>query len=428
MWTIATPREYELARAITPDTRRQFFASFWSRRDPNLVTPENERIAEHFRRLREVRRMFHLLHPYAAFHHTPVARGLAASYLHDAVLADIAAGSVFDVPSPSATLLPDLRDVLDTIGRETIFARANLSAPGLVWLRHGRPDDWIRAPDGFMTIGTWTYHTADGPYEITFSGIPGPFGAHGDYIVAPPRSARAARQVRALLTTDGTSIPATLVARGWMAFFRSATSDSTVLYTRTVPDTAAVVLWNESGDVVARGTGAGVVALTAAPGRYTVGIDVDSGAALGRQRQSVVLPAFDVSLTLSGLLLAPGDSLHDRGASLAAMPADLAFTTGTPISAYAEAYGLSCAADDRARYRARYSFQPLRSRLRRLLGAGDPIVFEFAREAGCGARLPERLVIAPGRLAAGRYRVTLSVTDDATNVKSETVAIDITIH
>src|SRR5204862_3331523 len=123
-----------------------------------------------------------------------------------------------------------------------------------------------------------------------------------------------------------------------------------------------------------------------------------------------------------------GDSLHDRGASLAAMPADLAFTTGTPISAYAEAYGLSCAADGRARYRARYSFQPLRSRLRRLLGAGDPIVFEFAREAGCGARLPERLVIAPGRLAAGRYRVTLSVTDDATNVKSETVAIEITIH
>jgi tetratricopeptide (TPR) repeat protein len=428
VWTIATPREFELARAITPTTRREFFASFWSRRDPNLVTPENERIAEHFRRLRDVRRLFHLLHPYAAFHHTLVARRLAASYLHEAVLADVAAGSVLDVLPPSELLLPNLGDVSDTLGEETIYARANLSAPGLVWLRHGRPDTWIKTPDGFMTIGTWTYHTADGPYDITFSGIPGPFGSHGDYIVAPPRSAREARQVRALLTTDGTSIPATLTARGWMAFFRSATSDSTVLYARTAPDTAAVVLWNASGEVVARGSRAGVIAVTAAPGRYTAGIDVDSGAALGRLRQTVLLPAFEGSLALSGLLLAPGDSLRDRSASLALMPADLAFTAGTPIAAYAEAYGLTCAADGHARYRARYSFQPLRSRLRRLLGGGDPIVFEFAREAACGATLPERLVITPGRLAPGRYRVTLSVTDAATNVKSETVAIDITIH
>jgi len=40
----------------------------------------------------------------------------------------------------------------------------------------------------------------------------------------------------------------------------------------------------------------------------------------------------------------------------------------------------------------------------------------------------ERLVIEPDKLAAGRYRVTVAVTDLTRNVKSESVALDITIR
>jgi len=40
----------------------------------------------------------------------------------------------------------------------------------------------------------------------------------------------------------------------------------------------------------------------------------------------------------------------------------------------------------------------------------------------------ERVVIEPGRLTPGRYRVTLAVMDLPSNVKSESVAIEITAH
>ena len=76
----------------------------------------------------------------------------------------------------------------------------------------------------------------------------------------------------------------------------------------------------------------------------------------------------------------------------------------------------------------RYTFAPIRSFAARLLAAGArPVVFEFDREAA-GSALAERLIIEPDKLPAGRYRVTLGVTDLARNVKSESVAIDITIR
>ena len=56
------------------------------------------------------------------------------------------------------------------------------------------------------------------------------------------------------------------------------------------------------------------------------------------------------------------------------------------------------------------------------------MVFEFDRESEWRGTMPERLVIEPGRVPPGRYRVTLSVTDLPTNVKSATVALDITIR
>jgi hypothetical protein len=63
-----------------------------------------------------------------------------------------------------------------------------------------------------------------------------------------------------------------------------------------------------------------------------------------------------------------------------------------------------------------------------VLGAGSPVVFAFERQSAWQGTIPERLVIEPGRLPRGRYRVTLAVTDLPSNVKSETVAVEITIR
>jgi hypothetical protein len=56
-----------------------------------------------------------------------------------------------------------------------------------------------------------------------------------------------------------------------------------------------------------------------------------------------------------------------------------------------------------------------------------PVVFEFERAATFSTAI-ERLVLEPDRVPAGRYRVTLAVTDLTRNVKSESVALEIEIR
>jgi hypothetical protein len=66
--------------------------------------------------------------------------------------------------------------------------------------------------------------------------------------------------------------------------------------------------------------------------------------------------------------------------------------------------------------------------LRRLVGGAASVVFEFDRDVEWRGATPERLIIEPGRLPPGRYRVALSVTDVPSNVKSETVALEIAVR
>jgi len=270
VWMIAAKVEADRLEATTPEGRRGFFERFWAHRDPNLLTPQNERIAEHYRRFVEVRRMFHLLHPFVRFHRSPYARALAASYLRDSQLALLKeGGSPFDSLSPAGLFLSDLRDYNDTVGQLSVYGRANLSARGLVWLRHGRPDYWDQA-GSFFAVHEWTYYTPDGPLTVRFDGIPGAFGAYGDYIIAPPRTRREARQLDMLLTTDRSSLPAQLEARGWSAFFKSDQVGNTDLYVRTEPETAAVVLWDTGGAwEIARATGRGCWRSPRRPGCMT---------------------------------------------------------------------------------------------------------------------------------------------------------------
>jgi hypothetical protein len=168
------------------------------------------------------------------------------------------------------------------------------------------------------------------------------------------------------------------------------------------------------------------------PGPYDLGLDVDSAGVLGRIREAVTVPMFSlVDLDLSSLVLAPIDhnaALPDRETALRGMPADLAFRAGVPVAAYLEIYGLGLDRGNRARYQVRYTFVPLKSAFARLFGGSARlVVFEFERGSEFGVSR-ERLVIEPDKLAAGRYRVTVAVTDLTRNVKSESVALDITIR
>jgi hypothetical protein len=109
------------------------------------------------------------------------------------------------------------------------------------------------------------------------------------------------------------------------------------------------------------------------------------------------------------------------------MPADLVYPAGAPLAAYLEVYGLTADRSGRSQYRVRYEFEPVRSLPARLVRGARPVVFEFDRSVATSIAA-ERLVIEPDRLPAGRYRVTVVVTDLQRNVKSESAALEVTIR
>jgi len=421
VWMIASPDEVAAHDATAPGERRPFFTRFWAKRDPNLGTADNERIAEHFRRFAYARRYFRLLHPMNLYHRSPRYRAVVLSYQNDYV-------------QRIGRLEPD--------SEATASSLAGLDARGLLYLRHGPPDQLLRGiidplrplgpAENSLDVEGWVYETPQGPLTIGFRRGSAAGGVAGGDFILMPANRRQYVSTRIALRTDRSVLPAPLVARGWSAFFQSADLGLTDAYYRTSGDSAAAVLWSAEGESdPVRASGAGVLLLSVPPGRYDLGLDVDSGGVLGRARREITVPGFSaVELGLSSLALAPGSggALLDREATLRAMPADLTYAAGVPLATYVEIYGLLTDRDGRSHYRLRYAFAPIRSVVSRLLAGGArPVVFEFDREAA-GSSLAERLIIEPDKLPAGRYRVTLGVTDLARNVKSESVAIDITVR
>ena len=428
-WLIASPDEVT-RHALTPrGYRRAFYERFWQQRDPNLLTPENERLQEHYARQAEARRTYRLSHPQRSIYSSKWARAL--KYYDDRQeLKALAEQGAIPVSSSVATLRVEaLQDTALPLA-----ARAGLTAQGLIYVRHGAPDRRancvtdlarsgfaIRECSSFLDAESWMYFTPDGPLSILFG--------KGEYF--QPVTTEQVRNARLLIHTDRTTLPAPLVAHAWSAYFKSAVAGLTDAYYKARGDSAVVVLWDANGTPT-RATGRDVLQLTVPPGGYDLGLDVDSAGVLGRIRRAVTVRWFSpLRLELSSLALAPTDRntpLPDRETTLRGMPADLTYPVGTPLAAYMEIYGLASDPTGRSHYHLQYSFEPVRSVFARLFGgAARPIVFEFDRDA-IGAMAIQQLVIEPDRLPPGRYRVTVAVTDLSRNVKSESVALEIAIH
>lgn len=443
LWMIATPEEVAAQDRTPASGQREFLQRFWARRDPNLVTAYNERIAEHFRRFAHARRYFRLLHPLSLYSRSPGWRAIVQQTQRDFLqargmdLADPYPGMETDRLYAAMRRMPDVAP-----GAGTSSAAAGLDARGLIYIRHGAPDQMLRGyfdplhpmgtPERPLDVEGWLYRTPEGPLSIGFrrgSGSTDPAMAGGDFIFVPTNR-RQARSTAVALRTDRTTVPAPVAVRGWTAFFKSATPGLTDVFLKAAGDSAAAVVWGVgNGAVRAGGAGGGALRLSLPPGAFDLGLDVDSAGKLGRARRELVVPRLgDTALALSSLALAPGSTLLDRDDMVRAMPADLRYPAGTPLVSFVEIYGLTADPSGRSRYRLRYSFAPVRSLGARLFGAGPrPVVFEFDREI-LGTRVAERLVIEPDKLPAGRYRVTVAVTDGARNVKSESVALDIVIR
>jgi GWxTD domain-containing protein len=414
--SIASPGERAHYEALDPGGREAFLRQFWARRDPNLFTAVNERLGEHFRRYGEARRGYALLHPNAKYHRSRTWRALA--------------GGVGGLPAPDFAPLIDgtaafscagdargLRDELAVVwgtGRpraereETPNLEDGLDDRGRIWVRYGRPDQrFVLGVDA----ETWCYQTPRGALRVTFMRRTGGWGASGDLVVTPVRSGEAEAAAYLLATDRPTLSPDQLRFTFWPASFRrrAGTATELVLFPESV--TAIAVLVNENGVVVARDTATNrPLRLVAPPGGYLLLIDGERAGRVGRYRGSVPLPAYPGgALSVSGLLAAPGHTPARRDSLEAAAPAALVLPAERPLRLYAEVYGLE-PRHGAVRYEATYRFERLD---RGALGLGRRRVtaISFVRELPAAEWHAESIVVDPGRLPRGRYRVQLDVRD-----------------
>jgi hypothetical protein len=437
-WLIATPSEEARHAQVPAGERRAFYERFWQERDPDLLTPENERVPEHYARRAEARRTFRLLHPQRSIYHSKWARALAGMSRRRE-LAGLADQADASGGAGAERIARERRSAaLGASWRDSSYGpafRSGLTAPGLIYLRHGPPDrqaacthDLLDAYSAvidtnaplcsFLDYESWVYDTPSGPLSVRFS--------DNEYLAPSSRAQDRSGQI--LLESDRSTVPAPLAARAWSAQFRGADLGLTDIYYRTNGDSAAAVLWDTGGQIQPiRASGPGLLQLSIPPGPYHAGLDVDSAGKRGRWRRDIRIPHFSaVDLGLSSLVLAPSAVLLDREAALHGMPVDLVYRAGAPLASYVEIYGLTIDGG-RSHYHLRYEFAPVRSFVGKLFSSLRAVVFEFDRETE-GRTAFERLIIEPDRLTAGRYRVTLSVTDLTRNVKSESVALEIEIR
>ncbi len=454
--SISRPDERAAFAAVDSEARQRFFQAFWAPRDPNVRTPENERIGEHFRRRAEARERFRLLHPLSLYHYSREYRNqisrvssaereqyVAAQLERGARIAEALSASRVRTAADPAVVAPEpgsldpaLEALLDeqvgsdepdfdALSPELLPLGYNLpemvSDRGLVFIRHGPPQRY-----DFLTLDAeeWAYDS-DPPLRLRFSGGPpmGTVGADGAPIVTEMMSrslsAAQARSWVIALTSDRSSLPAPLIFGFWLARFRSRDDPGrTELLIFPEPGLAATgVLWDGAGRELARAESeiGAWVELRAAPVRALLALDVERNDSLGRFRGVVELPAFGTdTLAVSDLLVAravvPVDAVREEVA--AHVLPSLELREGLPFVIYMEVYGLE-AKEGLHHFEVTYLFERERSWLMRLLGGRDRIELRLdrTREENVRGFVSEQIRVSPGEIEAGSYVLRMRVRD-----------------
>jgi len=405
---IAWPYEDSLWNATVPEDRGAFFRAFWARREPDLTTEPNERVLEHFARLRHARANYRLLHPQAGFHHSIERRTVLSSQsgrVLDALLDFGPPGGI--IPGRSrledeiqrAGVGVDLRDLPepDSVSR---YRRYGFDGRGLLYLRFGEPDQ--RLINHFADVEAWDYDVGGVRGRLVFARATADGG--GDMILFPTSRAEV-HNAAVMLEQDATSLAADLQVVAWVAFFRGALEGEQLVYVGVNADTSAAAVWDDHWREAQRTYGTAPHVLVLDRGAYTLGIDTRQGDRRGRLRAEIEVPTFwRGSLALSSLLLGVvGDTAFTRDQVAAAMPPDRQFPAGASLALYSEVYGLSVDRDGRSRYGVTYAFEPS--------SGGRLLSLSFSRVVSGADVVPERVVIQPDRLPPGRYRLRVTVED-----------------
>ncbi len=424
---IASAEEDSAYHATHLSERATFFRAFWSRREPDLTTDVNERVAEHFSRLREARRQYALLHPLSSFHRSPLRRSLAGALAGTIAIetrnSGFGAGFLphrggFQELLETAGLSIDVRDVPEPDSL-TRYRRFGLDGRGLVYLRFGKPREVYLA--GGFNLGdfeSWRYEIDGQSVLIPFARATSSASGFGGDMVVYPTNHRDLQNSVVVLDRDQTSLEATGELHVWLASFRAEERDRQLVYVHGSSDTVAVAVWDERWNEINRFHGPGPSTFVLAPGWFRVGVDARQGDELARLRRPFTVPwLWGDRLKLSSLLVAVGDEVLDRNRAALAMPPTLEFPVAQPLSLYAEIYNLPATPAGVADFEVEYRFEPL--------DRGQPVTFSFARRAPARPTVIERLVLEPDRVPAGRYRIVLTVRDQLFGVEAQTSRVDI---
>jgi len=407
---IAWPDEDSTYATLGPDEREAFFRAFWARREPDLLTEPNERIAEHFSRLRHARGHYRLLHPQARFHYSVERRAMMSSE----------AGRVFravefDFGLPLGGILPgrsrfeddlqragigvDIRDLPEP-DSTTRYWRYGFDGRGLIYLRFGEPDRMLVSHE--YGVEAWDFDLDRGGARVVFARASA--GRGGDMVLYPTNRAELHNSA-VMLERDASSLRATTDLHAWVAFFRGEAYGDHLVYVGVDADSSAAAAWDPEWRELHRARGRSPHVLTLPTGSHFLGVDAVAGERRGRIRADVNVPyLWRGSLTLSSLLLAStADTGLDREDIARAMPGDKVFPAGRPLSLYAEIYSLSRDRDGTSRFQVQYTFETE--------DGGQPISLWFDRTVPASAVVREQVVLQPDEIGPGRYRLRLTVID-----------------
>jgi len=421
--SIATPGERSAYAVAGATGREALLRVFWASRNPDLAAPLNARVGEHFRRLAKAHRLFALLHPQSRYHHSRARRtvlgGLGAPSGIDleAIRAGIAGQRQARVADQAVAA--GVAGRLDAPGEETENLEDGLDDRGRVLVRQGEPDErsvWSGDAE------TWRYARPEGELQVTFARRTADGG--GDEVVTPVVAGEYAA-AQYLLSTDRPSLAATLRFSFWPAAFRSDTGHATELVLFPDQVRAIAALFDSTGREAARDSATDrPLRLLAPAGRYLLALDADRDGRSGRFRGTIPLPAYGWdSLAVSSLLVSSGDVAPQRPALEAAAPPALRLPADRPLRVYAEVYGLT-AAGGAVRYDAVYRFERAGGGFLGLRARSHVTTIAFNRERAEANPAIETLVIDPGRLPRGHYRLTLETHDTVRGTRAASAALE----
>lgn len=425
---IASATEREEWRTTLPTRRAAYLRRFWAFREPDVTTSLNERLGEHFRRMVEAQRVYGLRHPNSRYFRSPLFRALSGGV--GGMPGGLEGAEQRAAEAQCSARMPSVRDAAPQSGvrqqvesarDSTLNLEDHLDDRGRVYLRHGPPD---YRSIGSLADETWCYVRPDGSVlRVSFVRRTGGFGATGDMVVTP-MVAGEAESAQELLATDRFSAPSTLSFAFWPAAFRASSRWQTELF--LVPDSvgATAALVDDDGREVARDSATDrALRLVAPPGRYLLLVDAVRADHTGRYRGSITLPDFgEDEAAISSILVASGAAPAVLEGMVDRAPHALVLPAAAPLRIYAELYNMG-RIDSTSRYIASYRFERtdgfiLRSRRE------NATTISFERATPFAARIIETLVVDPGRLPPGRYRLHLEIRDEVRGAQTASSMIE----